>query len=164
MGHLLPRAAALLLVSLGCAGCSGTGFGDALSGSFSGAGGEPADTAETPSPTAASPTEPAAASPAEPAETPAEETPEPAEPPPAAAADQADNADPPGTDAPVAEPERAPYRIVISLPSADPTAPSEALSRALKQAGVVFSVETIHRLDRPVEPSEAPPAEAAPRP
>ena len=39
----------------------------------------------------------------------------------------------------------APYRVTILLPQADPAAPAEVLTRALRSAGVPFEVETIQR-------------------
>lgn len=47
------------------------------------------------------------------------------------------------TPAPVAP---APYRVTIKLPSADPSAPAEVLTRALRAAGLSFEVETIERV------------------
>lgn len=44
-----------------------------------------------------------------------------------------------------------PYRIIIKLSGADPSAPAEAVTEALRKAGVVFEVETIQR----VKPSQA---------
>ena len=40
----------------------------------------------------------------------------------------------------------APYRITIRLAGADPAAPAEAVTRALRQSEVVFSVERIERI------------------
>lgn len=40
----------------------------------------------------------------------------------------------------------APYRVTIKLPSADPSAPAEVVTRALRAAGVSFEVETIERV------------------
>ncbi|MCP9807847.1 hypothetical protein KBY58_00155 [Cyanobium sp. HWJ4-Hawea] len=40
----------------------------------------------------------------------------------------------------------APYRVTIKLPSADPSAPAEIVTRALRSAGVSFEVETIERV------------------
>ena len=55
---------------------------------------------------------------------------------------------------PIGEPEPmtkslqppAPYRITIRLAGADPAAPAEAVTRALRQSDVVFSVERIERI------------------
>ena len=40
----------------------------------------------------------------------------------------------------------APYRITIRLAGADPAAPAEAVTRALRKSDVVFSVERIERI------------------
>ena len=40
-----------------------------------------------------------------------------------------------------------PYRITIKLSKADPAAPAEAVTKALRMAGVSFEVEMIERLD-----------------
>jgi len=40
----------------------------------------------------------------------------------------------------------APYRITIQLPAADPSAPAEAVTEALRKAGVPFEVEMIERV------------------
>jgi hypothetical protein len=39
-----------------------------------------------------------------------------------------------------------PYRVTLRLPQADPSAPAEGLTEALRAAGVAFEVETIERL------------------
>jgi hypothetical protein len=39
-----------------------------------------------------------------------------------------------------------PYRVTLRLPQADPAAPAEGLTEALRAAGVPFEVETIERL------------------
>ena len=40
----------------------------------------------------------------------------------------------------------APYRVTIRLPLADPSAPAEVVTKALRAAGVPFEVETIERM------------------
>jgi hypothetical protein len=40
----------------------------------------------------------------------------------------------------------APYRITLKLAGADPAAPAEALTEALRAAGVPFEVEMIERV------------------
>ena len=40
----------------------------------------------------------------------------------------------------------APYRITIQLPTADPSAPAEVVTEALRKAGVPFEVEMIERV------------------
>ena len=42
---------------------------------------------------------------------------------------------------------QAPYRITIRLAGADPAAPAEAVTRALREADVGFSVERIERVE-----------------
>jgi hypothetical protein len=141
MPELRPLAPLLLAATL--AGCSGTPFGDQLSRSFSA---PPATPTATPTPTA----KPAAPTPAKPAPSP--EAPKPA----------------PETTrrpaAPAAPLTPAPYRVTIKLPAADPSSPAEAVTDALRQAGVAFEVETIERVpaggEAPAAPvrSPAPPA------
>jgi hypothetical protein len=43
-------------------------------------------------------------------------------------------------------PATAPYRVTLQLPGADPSAPAEAVTEALRAAGVRFEVETIERI------------------
>ena len=52
-----------------------------------------------------------------------------------------------------------PYRITLKLPQADPAAPAESVTQALRAAGLRFEVEMIER----VQPTSASPA-AAPAP
>ena len=58
----------------------------------------------------------------------------------------------PDVDAGIAQPMSkslqppAPYRITLRLAAADPAAPAEAVTRALRQSEVVFSVERIERI------------------
>ena len=85
---------------------------------------------------------------------------------------QARQPDPP-PDAPVAAPEQMkdpvpevvsapmqrpalPYRVTIRLAGADPSAPAEAVTRALRDASVAFSVERIEAVDDPTAPGKAP--------
>jgi ABC-type transport system substrate-binding protein len=129
-----------LLLAVAVTGCSGTPFGDQLSRSFS----------QPPAAPAAPPAKPAA-TPAKPdvAATPKPEPPKP-EPKPA----------------PAAQPlTPAPYRVTIKLPAADPSSPAEAVTDALRQAGVAFEVETIERVPAagadaaaPLRTTPAPPA------
>ena len=58
-----------------------------------------------------------------------------------------------------AEPEQAaeprdpqPYRVILRLPAADPSAPAEAVTKALRAAGLPFEVETIERLQPAKQP------------
>jgi len=61
--------------------------------------------------------------------------------------------------APAAHP--LPYRVTIRLPEADPSAPAEAVTKALRATGVAFEVETIERI---ASPGLAPLAVPAPTP
>ena len=49
-----------------------------------------------------------------------------------------------------------PYRVTIRLAGADPSAPAEAVTRALRDASVAFSVERIEAVDDPTVPGEGP--------
>ena len=49
-----------------------------------------------------------------------------------------------------------PYRVTIRLSGADPSAPAEAVTRALRDASVAFSVERIEAVDDPTAPDEDP--------
>jgi len=132
-----------LLLAAGVSGCSGTPFGDQLSRSFSQPPATPA--APTAKPAVATP----AAKPATQAQTPKSEPTKPAAKP-----------------APPAPPlTPAPYRVTIKLPAADPSSPAEAVTDALRQAGVAFEVETIERVPAagaetaaPLRTTPAPPA------
>ena len=42
----------------------------------------------------------------------------------------------------------ASYRIIIRLPSVNPSAPAETVTKALRNAGVIFEVEKIERFDK----------------
>ena len=140
---LLRRPLVVLLLAAGMSGCSGTPFGDQLSRSFSQPPATPAAPAAKPA--AATP----AAKPATQAETPKSEPTKPAAKP-----------------APPAPPlTPAPYRVTIKLPAADPSSPAEAVTDALRQAGVAFEVETIERVPAagadtaaPLRTTPAPPA------
>lgn len=49
-----------------------------------------------------------------------------------------------------------PYRVTIRLSGADPSAPAEAVTRALRDASVAFSVERIEAVDEPSAPGGDP--------
>jgi len=49
----------------------------------------------------------------------------------------------------------APYRVTIRLPQADPSAPAEVVTEALRAAGVPFEVETIERMGGTSPPAPA---------
>lgn len=158
---MTPRSSLLLVPLLLLAGCSGTPLGDQLSGSFSPGSTPPPAGATRPRPTTSS--------------TPARSN-GPSSPPPSIAAAGADrSATSPGSSASqgpahgsrrTATPPRpastpAPYRVTIKLPAADPSAPAEALTEALRSAGLSFEVETIERVG-PGSPSRTPAATPAP--
>jgi len=136
----LSLAGPLLSLPLLLSACGGTPFGDALSRSFSGAPAAPAATAPVTRSTA----------PATPAPTPAAPKP---------AAGQAAAALPVAPAAPAVRP--APYRVTIRLPQADPSAPAEVVTKALRAAGVPFEVETIERMPAAGSGAAETPAAAA---
>lgn len=174
-----------LLVPPLLGGCSGTPFGEALSRSFPGTGEPQAATspaAERPVPqapaasagggaaTVAPPggTAPAAAAGASKASAAA---------PPSGAGSTAPGrpplatgpaaSTPPATAAGQGRPRAAsanpsPYRVTIRLPLADPSAPAEVVTEALRAAGVPFEVETIERMGGAASPAASAPAPAAP--
>jgi hypothetical protein len=144
MGRGLRTALALLAGPLALTGCSGTPFGDQLSRSFS---------APQPAPKA-----PAAETPAVPAK-------------PVPTAKPAVQAKPtvPVSTLPVTKPTPqpttpSPYRVTIKLPAADPSAPAEVVTEALRAAGVAFEVETIERIPPGPAPSPTPLRTPAPAP
>jgi hypothetical protein len=63
-----------------------------------------------------------------------------------------------------APPAAVPYRITLKLPGADPSAPAEAVTEALRAAGLRFEVETIERIPTPETGAAAPKATPAPAP
>jgi len=139
----LRRPLVVLLLAAGVSGCSGTPFGDQLSRSFS----------QPPATPAAPAAKPAAATPA-------------AKPAAQAEAPKSEPTKPAAKPAPQAPPlTPAPYRVTIKLPAADPSSPAEAVTDALRQAGVAFEVETIERVPAagaetaaPLRTTPAPPA------
>ena len=135
-----------LLCALALAGCSGTRFGDQLARSFSAPPAQPAQPV-SPAPN------PATATPASKAAAPTAASPKKAEPKPVEAKPAAVNPSKP-----------APYRITIQLPSADPSAPAEAVTEALRAAGVSFEVEMIERVGAAPTPAPAPTVTPAPAP
>ncbi|MEA5443178.1 hypothetical protein [Cyanobium gracile] len=138
----LSLAGTLLTLPLLLSACGGTAFGDALSRSFSRAPAAPASPPATTPRTATSATP--APSPAAPAR-PAEPLARPAAP-----------ATPVTPVAPAVQP--APYRVTIRLPLADPSAPAEVVTKALRAAGVPFEVETIERMPAAGTPATETPA------
>ena len=130
---LLP----LLLV-----GCSSTPLGQQLGASFD-------------APPAAEPKPAAKLEPAikpVPPQQPKAEEPQ-ADPEPAAEATPAPEPEPKAEPEQTAEPrDPQPYRVILRLPSADPSAPAEAVTKALRAAGLPFEVETIERLQPAKQP------------
>jgi hypothetical protein len=153
MGRWLLLLPALFTLATGC---SGTPFGDQLARSFS-----------APSPGASPLAQPAAA-PAQQDQNglnltkPSPGQTDPAQSGPAQSSsgqsDQARSAAAkPVPPQPAAPP--APYRITLRLPGADPAAPAEAVTEALRAAGVSFEVEMIERVrgdGAPAVPSSTP--------
>jgi hypothetical protein len=140
------RTLGSLLCALALAGCSGTRFGDQLARSFSAPPAQPAQpVSPAPNPATATPASKAASSTAA--------SPKKAETKPVEAKPPAVNPSKP-----------APYRITIQLPSADPAAPAEAVTEALRAAGVSFEVEMIERVGAAATPSAAPTVTPAPAP
>ena len=130
---LLP----LLLV-----GCSSTPLGQQLGASF--------DAPPAAEPKPAAKLEPAI-KPVPPQQPKAEEPK--ADPEPAAEATPAPEPEPNAEPEQTAEPrDPQPYRVILRLPSADPSAPAEAVTKALRAAGLPFEVETIERLQPAKQP------------
>ncbi|MFM7677070.1 MAG: hypothetical protein ACKO5F_16150 [Synechococcus sp.] len=159
----LPAVLAGLLL----AGCSGSPFGEQLSRSFSGtpaagsgtaAGGNPTGTSPAGASGAAAGGSPAggAAAPAASGGTAREQ---PVAPGPAAKAPAAPATAAPAAPKPAQPQPPVPYRVTLQLPAADPSAPAEALTQALRAAGVPFAVESIERVGGGGAP--APTAESA---
>ena len=140
------RTLGSLLCALALAGCSGTRFGDQLARSFSAPPAQPAQpVSPAPNPTSATPASKTAS--------PTAASPKKVEPKPVEAKPPAVNPSKP-----------APYRITIQLPSADPAAPAEAVTQALRAAGVSFEVEMIERVGAASTPAAAPTVTPAPAP
>ena len=137
------RTLGALFCGLALAGCSGTPLGDQLARSFSAPPAQPAQpVSPAPNPATATPAlgTPTSSTPA--SSTPA--SPKKAEPKPVEAK-------------PALNPSKpAPYRITIQLPSADPAAPAEAVTEALRAAGVSFEVEMIERVGAAATPVPVP--------
>ncbi len=141
---LLPALLTLLT------GCSGTPFGDQLARSFS-----------APPPAAAPPAAaPALLGPTKPDQTRLDQTKSvPTQPGPTQPADQSRSAPAKSVQRPSAAAAPAPYRITLRLPGADPAAPAEAVTEALRAVGVRFEVEMIERVrgdGAPAAPSSTP--------
>ena len=142
-----------VLLGAALAGCSNTPVGRQLGESF----GAAAPVAAEPAPKAA--TEVAAAEPApavvtapEP-ESKSEQDPKPESEPvqisQATPQAQQEEAKPVAQAAARPQLEPLPYRLVLKLPAVDPSAPAEAVTQALRAAGLPFEVETIERIKEP---------------
>ena len=140
-----PWPLLLPLALLGLVGCSGTPFGDQLSRSFSQPQAAPAKPGKASTAAAAGPN----ANGSKPAAAPTTVT--------APAATPARR--PVSTAAPLTP---APYRVTIKLPAADPSSPAEAVTDALRAAGVAFEVETIERVPAAADSALAPVRSPAP--
>lgn len=168
-GAVIPWALPLLL---GLSGCAGTPWGDTLSGSFPSPQeeqdprtSEPAREPE-PAPSGA-PRTPAAVAPAQ--QPTGQPTEQPTRQPPASApvtvpkpgtslpaagsrpqtpqqGPPAGKTQPPKVRAVAQSTSPTPYRVTIRLPQADPSAPAEGVTEALRAAGIPFEVETIERV------------------
>lgn len=150
-----------LLLAVGTSGCAGTPWGETLSGSFPPPR-EPLSSTQTPPGPAAATTQApeAAAEPSLPSPPPSPATPVPGAAPPRGAGPAAKVPGSPDPQSPRAKapptPVRAqprpapmsssPYRVTLRLPGADPSAPAEAVTQALRAAGIAFEVETIERV------------------
>jgi hypothetical protein len=163
-GGRLKRSVALLPLIVALTGCAGTPWGETLSGSF------PPPREPNPEPTAPSPS-PNASPPAVVSSPPVK-----APSPPIPKAPQPAVRQTPGPPTtiqvrPPASPAGpAPYRVTIRLPQADPSAPAEAVTQALRAAGIPFEVETIEKMKAGIsgpalpEPGSGPPVTPSVRP
>tara|TARA_B100001939_G_C16787132_1_gene549627 strand:+ start:42 stop:485 length:444 start_codon:yes stop_codon:yes gene_type:complete len=142
-----------VLLGAALAGCSNTPVGRQLGESFGAAApvaAEPAPKAATEA--AAAETAPAVVTAPEP-ESKSEPDPKP-EPEPvqisqATPQAQQEEAKPAAQAAARPQLEPLPYRLVLKLPAVDPSAPAEAVTQALRAAGLPFEVETIERIKEP---------------
>ena len=165
MRQLRPALLMLPLALLGLAGCSGTRFGDQLARSFSQPSASP-QTATRPSPA----TTGSASTARQPGSNPGSKASSQAAPTavdakaPAGAADANATAAARRPVAPAAPLTPAPYRVTIKLPAADPSSPAEAVTDALRAAGVAFEVETIERVPAGADVPMAPVRSPAPAP
>ena len=142
-----------VLLGAALAGCSNTPVGRQLGESF----GAAAPVAAEPAPKAA--TEAAAAEPASAVVTAPEPEsksqpdpkpePEPVQISQASPQAQQEEAKPAAQAAARPQLEPLPYRLVLKLPAVDPSAPAEAVTQALRAAGLPFEVETIERIKEP---------------
>ena len=142
---MAPLARLLWLLPVGLLqACAGTPVAEQLERSFAVPEERPAQSAAPvpPSKTSSTKTSPVADRPAEPA-------------PKAASRPESQDTEEPKESAPeekprpaVSQPQpKAPYRITIRVAGADPAAPAEAVTRALRDADVGFAVERIERVE-----------------
>ncbi|MFM8544055.1 MAG: hypothetical protein ACKOAP_03555 [Vulcanococcus sp.] len=155
-----PALLMLPLALFSLAGCSGTPFGEQLSRSFSQAPASP-PSASRPVP-AATGSGPSSSKPGGKVASQAAAV-APGKPPAAAPKAQA-TAPARQPVAPAAPLTPAPYRVTIKLPAADPSSPAEAVTDALRAAGVAFEVETIERVPAGADLPAAPLRSTAPAP
>ena len=129
-----------VLLGAALAGCSNTPVGRQLGESF----GAAAPVAAEPAPSVVTAPEPE--SKAEPDPKP---EPEPVQISQATPQAQQEEAKPAAQVAAWPQLEPLPYRLVLKLPAVDPSAPAEAVTQALRAAGLPFEVETIERIKEP---------------
>ena len=129
-----------VLLGAALAGCSNTPVGRQLGESFGAAAPVPAE------PAPAVVTAPEPESKAEPDPKP---EPEPVQISQATPQAQQEEAKPVAQAAARPQLEPLPYRLVLKLPAVDPSAPAEAVTQALRAAGLPFEVETIERIKEP---------------
>lgn len=170
-----------LVVLMATGGCAGTPWGDTLSGSFPAPGPSATGDPPPPSPGGAALSPAPEGTPPSPAGSGPQATNPPAkprapEPSPAPAGSGSPATNPAGkprAPQPPAAPARklppdprpgvsSPYRVTLRLPLADPSAPAEAVTQALRAAGIVFEVETIERVKGAAAPQAPMAGDGAP--
>ncbi|MCT0224231.1 hypothetical protein [Synechococcus sp. CS-1328] len=173
-GPIRPLLAASLLALL-AGGCSGSPFGARLAGSFPGASSTAGTRQETPVLTTPVPADQtttgqgktAPPTPGQARTDPSKTASAPADPSAGTAAADGAGIKPAGKGSSGVRPSTpAPYRVTIQLPQADPAAPAEALTQALRAAGLSFEVESIERVPAaaPASAPAAPVSTPAPAP
>lgn len=163
--QLLPSLLTLPLLA-GASGCAGTPWGERLSGSFPTPpeqGAVPQDgrapdpefvsgqSPPVPPPAATPGASPGGATPslerrAAPAPVPPKPGSSPSRPPTSKPQGSAGRPPSPAPQTSATRRLPSPYRVTIRLPQADPSAPAEAVTQALRSAGIPFEVETIERV------------------
>jgi hypothetical protein len=165
-GCWIPGRGLRRLASLGAwppllvlSACAGTPWGERLSGSFPPAAApppsSPSRTREAPAPGLNAPP---AAVPARPTPTAVPLDPKGPSAPKVSTTPPVPKTAPATTTSPAPKPpappvppaSASPYRVTLRLTRADPSAPAEALTRALRTAGIPFEVETIERVQASV--------------